>query len=148
MPLAMVSVAASLKSAKSSPDRRKLGPYSRVLRRGVIGTSAIDGRSREGRYLRDLEAQLIAHSGGAPSITQRLLIERVTRTTVQLNKLDKKLLAGDSWTDHDSRTHGGLINRQRLLLRWRRGRQAAPTTQPYSVGADPRAIGGDATRPP
>jgi hypothetical protein len=74
-------------------------------------------RSTAGRYVRDLEAQLIAHCGGAPTITQRLLIERLIRTTVQLNALDDKLLAAGSWTDHDGRTHGGLINRQRLLLR-------------------------------
>jgi hypothetical protein len=90
-----------------------------VLRRGVIASSpAIDGPSTTGRYLRDLEAQLIAHCGGAPSITQQLLIQRIIRCTVQLNKLDEKLeAAADTWSDHDSRTHGGLINRQRLLLR-------------------------------
>ena len=54
-----------------------------------------------GRYLRDLEAQLIVHCGGAPTITQRLLIERLMRTTVQLNALDEKLLASDDWTDHE-----------------------------------------------
>jgi hypothetical protein len=88
-----------------------------MLRRGVLGTIAVDGRSTAGRYLRDLEAQLIAHCGGSPTITQRLLIERVIRTTVQLNALDEKLSASNAWTDHDNRTHGGLINRQRLLLR-------------------------------
>jgi hypothetical protein len=102
---------------KPQSDSRRIGPYSRTLRRGVIGTSAIDGRSTAGRYWRDLEAQLVAHCGGAPTITQKLLIERLIRTTVQLNALDEKLLAADNWTDHDARTHGGLINRQRLLLR-------------------------------
>jgi hypothetical protein len=105
-------------AAAIASNRHRFGPYSKALRRGVIGNSAIDGRSAIGRYLRDLEAQLIAHCGGSPSITQKLLIERVIRTTVQLNKLDEKLEASDgNWTDHDSRTHGGLINRQRLLLR-------------------------------
>jgi hypothetical protein len=115
-------------STASSPDRRRFGPYSRALRRGVIGSSAIDGRSTEGRYLRDLEAQLIAHCGGSPSITQKLLIERLVRTTIQLNALDEKLAAAGNWTDHDSRTHGGLINRQRLLLR-ELGLQSAPPPQ-------------------
>jgi hypothetical protein len=101
---------------KTQADRRKTGPYSRTLRRGAIGTLC-DGRSATGRYVRDLEQQLVAHCGGAPTITQRLLIDRLVRTTIQLNGLDEKLLAGDGWTDHDSRTHGGLINRQRLLLR-------------------------------
>jgi hypothetical protein len=98
-------------------NHRKLGPYSRSLRRGVIGTTAIDGRSATGRYVRDLEQHLITHVGGSPTITQRLLIERLICTTVQLHALDAKLAAGDGWTDHDGRTHGGLINRQRLLLR-------------------------------
>lgn len=95
--------------------RRVTGPYSRVLRRGAIG-AMIDGRSTIGRFVRDLEAQLIAHCGRSPSITQKLLIQRVIKTTMQLNALDEKM-QGENWTDHDSRTHGGLINRQRLLLR-------------------------------
>ncbi len=58
--------------ARRSGDKRKiLGPYSRTLRRGAIRDN-IDGRSIEGRLIRDLEAQLIAHLGGAPSIVQRL----------------------------------------------------------------------------
>lgn len=96
-------------------NHRELGPYSKKLRRGAIGDS-LDGRSALGRFVRDLERQLIEHLGGAPSITQQLLIERLIKTTVQLNALDEKLSSGE-WTDHDSRTHGGLINRQRLLLR-------------------------------
>jgi hypothetical protein len=100
---------------KSAPVRRQIGPYSRELRRGAIGAS-LDGRSTDGRFIRDLEAQLTAHVGGSPNIAQRLLIERIVRTAVQLRLLDGKLEAG-TWTDLDCRTHGGLVNRQRLLLR-------------------------------
>ena len=104
---------------KTGPsDRRKrvqLGPYSRALRRGSIRDS-IDGRSNVGRFIRDLEAQLISHVGGHPTITQQLLIDRLVRCTIQLDQLDDKLL-GKNWTDLDSRTYNGLINRQRLLLR-------------------------------
>jgi hypothetical protein len=73
--------------------------------------------------MRDLEMQLVRHAGGPDAtlisipITVRLLIERLVRTTLQLNALDDKLAAGAGWTEHDCRTHGGLINRQRLLLR-------------------------------
>jgi hypothetical protein len=110
---------------------RRVGPYSRTLRRGAIGAT-IDGRSTIGRYVRDLEAQLVAHCGGHPSITQRLLIDRAIKTTVQLAALDEKLAAGAGWTDHDSRTHGGLINRQRLLLR-ELGLKAAAAPAPTLV---------------
>jgi hypothetical protein len=96
-------------------NRNLVGPYSRRLRRGAIGDS-VDGRSAEGRFIRDLERQLIAHVGGVPTIAQKLLIDRIVKCTMQIDALDRKLADGD-WTDHDARTHGGLINRQRLLLR-------------------------------
>jgi hypothetical protein len=96
-------------------NQQVIGPYSRRLRRGAIGDS-VDGRSAEGRFIRDLERQLIAHVGRAPTIAQKLLIDRIVKCTVQIDALDRKLSTGD-WTDHDCRTHGGLINRQRLLLR-------------------------------
>jgi hypothetical protein len=98
--------------AKNSP---RPGPYSRLLRRGAIGKLA-DGRTELGRFIRDLEAQLVAHVGGRPTITQRLLIERLIKTHVQLDMLDDKLQRGD-WTANDSRTYGGLLNALRLTSR-------------------------------
>jgi hypothetical protein len=64
-----------------------------------------------------MEAQLIAHVGGSPTITQKILIERIVKTSLQLRMLDAKLTEGKAWTDIDARTHAGLINRERLLLR-------------------------------
>jgi hypothetical protein len=99
----------------SSSDRHKIGPYSRKLRRGIIADN-IDGRSTLGRFCRDLEAQLIAHVGGSPTVTQKLLIQRIIRGTVQLEAFDEKLQSGD-FTDQDARNYHGLINRHRLLIR-------------------------------
>lgn len=96
-------------------NHQMVGPYSKRLRRGSIGCS-VDGRSAEGRYIRDLEAQLTAHIGGAPNIALKLLIDRIVKTSMQIDALDAKLASGN-WTDTDARTHGGLVNRQRLLLR-------------------------------
>jgi hypothetical protein len=99
-----------------------IGPYSARLRRG-IGAGSMDGRSALGRYLRDMQNQLVKHAGGPDAtlgslpITTQLLIERIVKATWQINLLDDKLAAGEGWTEHDSRTHGGLINRHRLLLR-------------------------------
>lgn len=95
--------------------RRIFGPYSRRLRRGAVG-DLCDGRSALGRFIRDLESQLVAHVGGAPSIAERLIIERVIRLRLQLDALDTKLAAGD-WTPHDGRTYGGILNAYRLCLR-------------------------------
>ena len=101
----------------SSAARRPLGPYSRALRRGVVADS-LDGRSAEGRYLRDLQAQLIAHCGGESglSVTKRLLIDQAIKIVVQRDLLGKKL-ATNNWTGHDSRTYGALLNALRLTLR-------------------------------
>jgi hypothetical protein len=99
----------------------QLGPYSKRLRRGAVGD--LDGRSTQGRHLRDLEAQLARHAGGPNAalgdlpITTRLLIGRICLTHLQLSALDDKLAAGEAWTDLDSRTANGLANRLRLLLR-------------------------------
>jgi hypothetical protein len=100
---------------KSATDRRRVGPYSRKLQRGAIG-DCVDGRSAEGRFIRDLERQLIEHVGGSPSVTQRLLIDRVIKIRLQLDALDDKLAAGN-WTPHDQRTYGALLNGHRLTLR-------------------------------
>lgn len=99
-------------AAKHQP---RLGPYSRRLHRGAIGES-IDGRSAMGRFIRHLEAELAAHVGGQPSVTQRLLIDRMVKVRLQLDLLDGKLASGE-WTPHDSRTYGGLLNAYRLTAR-------------------------------
>jgi hypothetical protein len=100
---------------KSSGNRGKLGPYSKRLQRGAIG-NICDGRSSLGRFIRHLEAELVAHVGGKPSITQRMMIDRLIKIRLQLDLLDEKLAKGD-WTPHDCRTHGGLLNAYRLTAR-------------------------------
>ena len=99
----------------STKDHRRFGPYSRRLHRGAIG-DLVDGRSTTGRFIRNLEAELIAHVGGSPTITQKLLIDRIIRLRLQLDALDEKLASG-AWSGHDARTYGGILNAHRLALR-------------------------------
>lgn len=113
--------------SQGGKSRGRLGPYSAVFRRGAIGAS-IDGRSTTGRFIRDMEKQLIDHVGGKPTVTQRLLIERIIKVRLQLDLLDDKLTSGE-WTPHDSRTYGGLLNAYRLLAR-EIGIEAASAAQP------------------
>jgi hypothetical protein len=101
---------------KSQGLYRKIRPYSRLFDRGVLAGSAIDGRSVQGKYARNLEIELIQHVGGAPSIAQKLLIDQAIKIRLQLNALGEKLDTGE-WTDHDRRTFGGLMNCFRLTLR-------------------------------
>jgi len=50
-------------------------PYSRIVDRGAIcSLGGPDGRA-QGRMVRHLEADLIAHIGGELTIVQKLLIE-------------------------------------------------------------------------
>lgn len=97
-----------------SPENRPLaGAYSKPLRRGVLGD--IDGRSKEGKFLRTIESDLVEQVGGAPSVAQSLLIRRIARTMLSLEILDFKLASGN-WNDCDARTQGGLNNNVRLSL--------------------------------
>jgi len=96
-------------------DRRRFGPYSKRLHRGAIG-DLVDGRSAQGRFIRHLEAELIVHVCGSPTIVQRMLIDRTIKIRLQLDALDEKLSAGD-WSAHDQRTYGALLNAQHLCLR-------------------------------
>jgi hypothetical protein len=99
----------------SSSPRAKVGPYSAAFTRGSVGDT-IDGRSREGRFLRRVEAELVAGVGGEPTFAQSLLIRRAARSMLQLELLDERMASGD-WTAHDARTQGGLNNAVRLALR-------------------------------
>jgi hypothetical protein len=78
----------------------RVGPYSRPR-----PLAKIDGRSREGRFLKSIRADLVEHVGGQPSATQRALIERAVWLSFRVAQLDAKLAKGDGFTDHDSRTY-------------------------------------------
>jgi hypothetical protein len=102
--------------------QERIRPYTKRLDRGAVGT-LFDGRSEQGRFVRRLEAELVQHVGGQPTITQRLLIDRAIKIQLQLGAFDDKLTAffegkGDSiWTLHDHRTYAGLCSQFRLCLR-------------------------------
>jgi hypothetical protein len=66
---------------------KQVGPYSRTLLRGAIG-DAVDGRSREGRFMRAYEQSLVQHVGGEPTAVQRVLISRATRLAMHIELMD------------------------------------------------------------
>src|SRR5689334_18426168 len=75
-------------------DKRTIkGPYSALIDRGALGT--INGRSREGKFLRAYEKMLVEHVGGQPSVTQRALISRTARLALHLELLDEKAIKKD-----------------------------------------------------
>jgi hypothetical protein len=92
---------------------RRIGPYSRAFR-SALGDQ-FDGRSREGRFIRKVEAEIVAQLGGTASFVQLSLIRRVARTMLQLELLDKKFSSGN-WTQLDGHVQGGLANNLRLTM--------------------------------
>ena len=99
---------------RPSWNKGRSGPYSQRLEAGVA--SLIDGNTAEGNFARQLEVELVAHVGGSPTITQRLLIDRTVSIMLKLERFDAKL-DDSGWTAHDTRTYGGLNNALRLMLR-------------------------------
>jgi hypothetical protein len=114
---------------KLAVGRGEMGPYSRVIDRGAIG-KAIDGRSREGRFLRSYENALIEHCGGQPSIVQRCLINRASRLALHVELMDERVLAGNHvLTMHDNQHYLAWSNALGRTLA-RLGLQPASATQP------------------
>lgn len=89
---------------------KRLGPYSRAP-----ALSAIDMRSKEGRVLRKVRAELSAHVGN-PSATQRILIERAAVLSLQIAMLDAKHAAG-GLTPHDAGQYLAWTNALTRLMR-------------------------------
>jgi hypothetical protein len=113
----------------SAAHRAAIGPYSRLIDRGAVG-GLIDGRSREGRFLRAYERQLTEHCGGAPSVVQRQLIARAARIALHLELMDERSLAGDHvFTQHDHTHYVSWSNSLARMLA-RLGLQPAAAPQP------------------
>ena len=77
----------------------------------------IDQRTREARMMRETRAELVAHVGGKPSATQRVLIERAAQLTLQIGMLDAKQADGGALTEHDARTYLAWTNTLTRLMR-------------------------------
>ena len=95
---------------------------SRVIRLGSLG-DRISGRSREGRFVRQCERELLGQLGPSVTFTQKMLVRRLARGLLRLELLDEKALS--SMTAHDARTFSALSNQVRLLAR-ELGLKAAP----------------------
>jgi hypothetical protein len=68
----------------------RLEPISFLIKRGALGDS-LDGRTREGKFCKSVEDELLASLGGQATAVQRLAIRRVARLTLQAELLDTKL---------------------------------------------------------
>jgi hypothetical protein len=78
----------------------------------------LDGRTKEARRLRQIEADLVAHVGGPDRVTapQRFLIERTAIDIIRAEQLDARMATG-VFSDHDAIVAHALRNSVRLALR-------------------------------
>ena len=104
------------RGAGRKPVLPPLGPHSRAIDRGALG-ALIDGRSREGRFLRRFEAMLVEHVGGKPSVVQRALISRAARLALHMELMDERsLVDGHVFTEHDHNFYVSWSNALARLL--------------------------------
>jgi hypothetical protein len=97
-----------LPSTAAVRNSHSIGPYSHpnALRK-------LDRRTAMGRHIRDFEAGLVEHVGGAPSLPMRALIDQAVSLELQLALLERKGIE----TDHDRRCFAAWLNAKRLTLR-------------------------------
>jgi hypothetical protein len=88
----------------------------------------LDQRTREARLMRETRADLVKHVGGQPSATQRALIDRAVRLTLQLHLMDAKQ-ADAPLTEHDGRTYLAWCNTLTRLMR-QLGLEGAKASRP------------------
>jgi len=104
-----------MKPALSRASAPRVGPYSRILTNGA--GEGFDGRSREGKFVRRCEAELLAQLDHEPSFGERLLVRRISRLMLQAEMLDRKLASGEGFTPHDGRTYGGIQGAIRTAIK-------------------------------
>ncbi len=78
----------------------RLKPYSRPP-----ALAKLDHRTREAKFMAARRAELMAHVGGKPSATQRIMIERAVWLSLQVALLDVKQAEGEAFTQHDSNAY-------------------------------------------
>jgi hypothetical protein len=122
---------------------RPLTPESRLVRRGSLG-DVFDARSREGKFLVRVEAELLAPLGPEPSFGQKLLARRAARLALRLELFDEKVAHGKDWTPHDLRAYHALQNGLRLLIRELTGLRASPSDALPSLDEIVRSRSGEA----
>lgn len=76
---------------------KQLGPYS-----GPSRLAKLDGRTREGRLMRDTRRALVQHVGGHPSVAQALIIDRIVNLTIRIAAMDRKFAEVGMMTDGDT----------------------------------------------
>ena len=65
----------------------------------------LDGRTWQGKLLKETRNSLVLHVGGKPTATQTQLIQRAAMLTVHVAELDRSALATGAFSDHAARQY-------------------------------------------
>lgn len=96
-------------STKST--KRAVGPFSKD--RSIVD---MDKRTRAGRILRTIRADLIDHCGGLPSAAERILIESAALKATRLHLLSERIVTGAEFANGESEKTIAWANSLRLDL--------------------------------
>lgn len=87
------------------------GPFSRDETLSII-----DRRTKAGRVLRTVEADLVNHLGGKPSAAEQLIIQSAALKATRLSLLSEKLLSGEEMAEGSDHHALAWLNSLRLDL--------------------------------
>jgi ribosomal protein S15P/S13E len=73
-------------------------------------------RTREALAAKRFRAELIAHVGGAPSVTQAALIERIVQLQLHLAVMDRRFATTHTMSDHAGRQYLAWANSVARML--------------------------------
>ena len=95
-------------------DRRtnagRYGAYAQEIR-----TGRVDGRSKEGRLLKQMRTVLTEQVGGNPTPPQTMLIERCAMLQLRCAVLDRRIIDG-TFTQYDNNSYIAFTNALRRAL--------------------------------
>jgi hypothetical protein len=94
--------------------------------------ATIDARTKEGALVRRVKAELTALVGGNPTHDQAMLIDRTAIITLHLAQLDRKIMAGEDLTLHDSNQYIAWANLHRRNLAQLGTGRAEPPEDPFA----------------
>ena len=96
---------------RTSAERQRRDRYSVAAR-----WAGLTARTPEGRFLKDVRADLVRHVGGKPTTAQRVLIERACMLQLQLARMDAKALETGAMSAHASREYLAWCNSLRRCM--------------------------------
>jgi hypothetical protein len=89
-----------------------ISPHSRPGKLALI-----DGRRAEARRMKEIRSELTRHLGGTPSVTQRMMIDRVAMLTLRMELMDANALQTGNFTENDARVYLAWNNTVSKMLR-------------------------------